>query len=240
MIRWLLKEAWEKINIVATWRTIKALGKKYGKRFFWAALIWEIIEDVVFPFIAWKMGVPELIPVFLVLHFEPIVYPAFFWGFKTWDRIQGKEPWEPDREAHSSHWRSVLKGLTLHMSVTGWLSQAIPWKPLVILTVLMSFFGFIHERIWHDTNYGIAGCDQVEFKRVLAKTGTYILISTMTLYPLLKVTGSHTIWQSLLMAQGITGTLYLILESVWAKSKWGVRSHSPAAQHDRHEEAPLY
>lgn len=76
MISWLLKEAWEKINIVATWRTIKALGKKYGKRFFWAALIWEIIEDVVFPFISWKMGVPELIPVFLILHFEPIVYPA--------------------------------------------------------------------------------------------------------------------------------------------------------------------
>lgn len=240
MIRWLLNEAWEKINIVATWRTIKALGKKYGKRFFWAALIWEIIEDVVFPFIAWKMGVPELIPVFLVLHFEPIVYPAFFWGFRTWDRIQGKEPWEPDREAHSSHWRSILKGLTLHMSVTGWLSQVIPWKPLVILTVLMSFFGFIHERIWHDTNYGIAGCDRVEFKRVAAKTGTYLLISTISLYSLLKVTHSQTIWQSLLVAQGIQGTLYLILESVWAKSKWGVHSHSPASQDERYEEAPLY
>lgn len=235
IFRWIVNEAWEKINVVATWRTIKGLGKKYGKRFFWAALIWEIIEDVVFPFISWKMGVPELIPVFLVLHFEPIVYPAFFWGFKTWDRIQGKEPWAPEREAQSSHWRSLLKGLTLHMSITGWLSQVLPWKPLVILTVLMSFFGFIHERIWHDTNYGIAGCDQVKFKRVLAKAGTYLLISTMTLYPLLKVTGSTTILQSLLVSQGINGTLYLILESVWAKSKWGV---NPTPHHPSHSPEP--
>lgn len=232
MIRWLLSEAWEKINIAANWRRIKELGKKYGKRFFWAALIWEIIEDVVFPFISWKMGVPELIPVFLVLHFEPIVYPAFFWGFKTWDRIQGKEPWEPNREAQSSHWRSILKGLTLHLTVSGWLLHVVPAKPLAILMVLMSLFGFIHERIWHDTNYGIMGHDQVQYKRVLAKTGTYLLISTMSLYPLLKVTGATPLWRSLLLAQGITGVLYLLLESVWAKSKWGVAPTHLAPIHD--------
>lgn len=234
MIRWLLKELWEKINIVATWHHIKELGKKYGKRFFWAALIWEGIEDIVLPFIAWKLGVPELIPVFLVLHFEPIVYPAFFWGFKTWDRIQGKEPWEPDREAQSSHWRSILKGLTLHLTISGWLLHVVPWKPLVILMGLMSAFGFIHERIWHDTNYGIVGCDLVEYKRVLAKTGTYLLISTMSLYPLLKVTGAAPIWRILLLAQGITGILYLLLESVWAKSKWGITPIHPPEDHEEH------
>lgn len=232
MIRWLLSEVWEKINIAATWRRIKELGKKYGKRFFWAALIWEIIEDVVFPFISWKMGVPELIPVFLVLHFEPIVYPAFFWGFKTWDRIQGKEPWEPNRGAQSSHWRSILKGLTLHLTVSGWLLHVVPAKPLAILMVLMSLFGFIHERIWHDTNYGIIGCDQVQYRRVLAKAATYLLISTMSLYPLLKVTGASSLWRSLLLAQGITGVLYLLLESVWAKSKWGVEPTTHAPIHD--------
>jgi hypothetical protein len=233
MIRWLLKEVWEKINVFATWRTIKSLGKKYGKRFFWAALIWECIEDIVFPFIAWKMGVPELIPVFLVLHFEPIVYPAFFWGFKTWDRLHGREPWEPDREAQSTHWRSILKGMTLHLAVSGWLLQVVAWKPMVILMTLMTFFGFIHERIWHDTNYGIIGCDLVQYRRVLAKAGTYLLISTISLYPLLKVTGSTGIWRSLLLAQGITGVLYLLLESVWAKSKWGV---TPIHQPEDHEE----
>ena len=234
MVRWLLKVVWEKVNLPAVYREIKALGKKHGKRFFWAAIIWEVIEDVVFPFIAWLCGVPALIPVFLVLHFEPIVYPVFFWGFKTYDRIQGKEPWDPDREAHSSHWRSILKGLTLHLAVTGWLSQVVGWKPLAILTVLMSLFGFVHERIWHDTNYGIVGCDMVEYKRVFAKTGTYLLISTITLYSLLKVTGSATIWQSLLLAQGITGALYFVLEGVWAKSKWGVApTHSPE-DHEEH------
>src|SRR5271154_5174390 len=97
MLRWILKEVWEKINFPKVYRGIKELGKKHGRRFFWAAIIWEMIEDIVFPFIAWLCGVPELIPVFLVLHFEPIVYPVFFWAFRTWDRLHGREPWEPAR-----------------------------------------------------------------------------------------------------------------------------------------------
>lgn len=222
MIRWLLQQVWEKINLPKMYRELEALGKKHGKRFFWAAIIWEMIEDIVFPFFSWLFGVPELIPVFLILHFEPIVYPVFFWAFKTWDRIRGQEPWEPDRSAQSSHWRSILKGLTFQLSITGWLGQVITWKPLVILAILMSLFGFVHERIWHDNNYGIVGCDQVQFKRSLAKTGTYLLISTMILYPLLKVTRADSIWRSLVLSQGITAILYLLLETVWAKSKWGV------------------
>lgn len=228
MISWLLNKLWDKVNLPKVWRELKALGKKHGRRFFIAAVIWEIIEDVVFPFISWLCGVPELIPVFLVLHFEPIVYPAFFWGFKTWDRMQGREPWEPNRNAQSTHWRSVLKGLVLQLTVSGWLLHVVSWKPLAILMVLMSLFGFIHERIWHDTNYGVDKSDKVEFKRVFAKTGTYLLISTMSLYPLLKVTEVSSIWRSLLIAQGMIGVLYLVLESVWAKSKWGV---APTTQH---------
>jgi len=234
MIRWLLAKLWEKVNLPAVYREMKALGKKHGRRFFWAAIIWEAIEDIVLPFIAWLCGVPELIPVFLVLHFEPIVYPAFFWGFKTWDRLHGREPWEPNREAQSTHWRSILKGLTLHLTVSGWLLQVVAWKPLAILMVLMSLFGFIHERIWHDTNYGIIGDDVVQYRRSLAKAGTYLLISSMTLYPLLKVTGSVHILHSLLLAQGITGFLYLLLESVWAKSKWGVTPIHPPDDPEEH------
>ncbi len=233
MIRWILREIWEKINIFATWKTIKDLGKKYGKRFFWAALIWEIIEDVVFPFIAWKLGVPELIPVFLVLHFEPIVYPAFFWGFKTWDRIQGKEPWNPERGAHSNHWRSILKGLTFQLSITGWLANVLPWKPLVVYTALQSIFGFMHERIWHDSNYGILSTDTVQYRRTVAKTASYLLLSSFVLFPLLRVTGTSPIWRPMVIAQSVAGILYLMLESVWAKSLWGIKfTHSP----DDHEE----
>lgn len=232
LLRWLLHEAWEKINVVATWREIKALGKKYGKRFFWAALIWECIEDLVFPFIAWRMGLPELIPVFLVMHFEPVVYPAFFWGFRTWDRIQGKEPWNPPRGAHSQHWRSVLKGLTFQLSITGWLGHIISWKALIAYTLLQSFFGFIHERVWHDSNYGILDNDLVQYRRGVAKTATYLLLSTFVLFPLLRVTGAHPIWIPLLEGQLVTGALYLILETVWAKSLWGIRPN----YQDDHEE----
>ncbi len=223
IIRWILKEVWEKINFPKVWRELKELGRKHGKRFFWAALIWEIIEDGVFPFISWKLGVPELIPVFLVLHFEPIVYPAFFWGFRMWDRFHGREPWEPDRANGSAYWRSILKGLTFQLAITGWLSNIIAWKPLVIYTILQSLFGFIHERIWHDTNYGIRGDDDVQRRRSFAKTGTYLIVSSFTLFPLLRVTASPSIWKQLLLAQLVTGSLYLVLEMVWAKSKWGVR-----------------
>jgi hypothetical protein len=222
MLRWILHEAWEKINIVNTWHEIKALGKKYGKRFFWAALIWECIEDIVFPFISWKMGVPELIPVFLVLHFEPIVYPAFFWGFRTWDRVQGKEPWNPDRAAYSHHWRSVVKVFTFQLTISGWLLQVISWKPLLVFVILTSFFSFIHERIWHDSNWGILSDDSVQLKRTASKVWTYLLLTTFTLFPVLRVTGSLHLLHTLLIAQGITGMLYLILERVWAKSVWGI------------------
>lgn len=234
MIKWMLKELWEKINIVSTWRNIKTLGKKYGKRFFWAALIWEVIEDVVFPFFCWLLKVPELIPVFLILHFEPIVYPAFFWGFKMWDRLQGREPWNPDRPAHSHHWRSILKGLTVQLSITGWLAHFIPWKALLIFTVLISLFGFVHERIWHDSNYGITDTDQVRYKRSLAKTATYLIISSFVLFPLLRVAGVKPIWPTFLIAQGITGFLYLILEIVWAKSMWGIKFSHPTEDHEEH------
>ena len=224
MLRWLLKEAWEKINIRATYQSIKTLGKKHGKRFFWAAIIWECIEDIVFPFLSWRMGMPELIPVFLVLHFEPIVYPAFFWGFRTWDRYQGREPWEPDRGAQSSHWRSVVKVTVYQLTVMGWLSHVIGWKPLVIQAALTSLFGFIHERIWHDANYGIRADDTVQVRRTFGKTGTYLLISTITLGSLLRVYKIPHLWVTLGIAQGIAGILYIVLETVWASSKWGVQS----------------
>jgi hypothetical protein len=234
MIRWLLHEAWEKINVVNTWREIKSLGKKYGKRFFWAALIWECIEDIVFPFISWKMGVPELIPVFIVLHFEPIVYPVFFWGFRTWDRIQGREPWNPARGAHSQHWRSILKGLTFQLSITGWLGHIVPWKALVAYTILQSLFGFVHERIWHDSNYGILDNDLVQYRRGIVKMLTYLLISTFVLFPLLRVTGAQHIWLLLLEAQVVTGALYTILETVWAKSLWGIKFNHPPDDPEEH------
>ena len=233
MLRWILKEIWEKINLPQVYRGLKALGKKHGRRFFWAALIWEIIEDVVFPFISWLCGVPELIPVFLILHFEPIVYPIFFWGFKMWDRAHGRDV-GPDRPVQSAYWRSIVKGLTFQLAIMGWLSHFVPWKSLIVFAILMSLFGFVHERIWHDVNYGIQSDDNVRIKRPAAKTVTYLLVSTITLYPLLRVAGASPIWRLLLIAQSITGFLYLVLETVWAKSRWGViETHSRPANDEQ-------
>jgi hypothetical protein len=231
MLTWLLKEAWEKINILNTWRDIQSLGKKYGKRFFWAAIIWEAIEDIVFPYLSWRLGVPELIPVFLILHFEPIVYPVFFWAFRTWDRLQGKELWDPDRSAHSHHWRSAVKVLVYQLAVNGWLAQFIGWKALAIFAGLSSLFGFVHERIWNDANWGINQDDSVLFRRIVVKTGTHLLMTTFVLFPILRVSKAHPLGGTLLLAQLITGIMFLVLESVWSKSLLGIHtvgvSHSP-------------
>lgn len=221
-LSWIVKEIWEKINLRQVYQHIKALGVKHGKRFFYAAIIWEIIEDVVFPFFSWLLGVPGLIPIFLVLHFEPIVYPAFFWGFRMWDRAHGLEPWEPNRPAQSAYWRSAAKVLTLELVTLGWLSHVIPWKPLAIFAVLVSLFGFVHERIWHDTNFGISSIDTIQPKRVLAKAGTYLLVSSFSLYPLLKVMNVDSLWRTFFIAQGMVVFLFLTLETIWAKSAWGV------------------
>lgn len=223
MIKWILHEAWEKINLAHAYRQLKELGKKHGRRFFWVALGWEIVEDVVLPFISWKMGAPGLIPVFLILHFEPIVYPIFFWGFKMWDRAHGREPWDPDRPVHSAYWRSVIKVAVFQVAVLGWVSHFINWKPLIAYGVLTSLFGFVHERIWHDTNYGILDTDQVQYRRGFAKTGTYLLMTAFTLFPLMSATGTSPIVWPMVAAMLITGVMYSTLETVWAKSKWGVQ-----------------
>ena len=55
-LSWALKEAREKVNIPATWRELKKLGDKYGKRFLIFAVLWEIFEDVVLPIVSWLAG----------------------------------------------------------------------------------------------------------------------------------------------------------------------------------------
>ncbi len=226
---WAINEAWEKINIPGIYRELKALGAKHGKRFFWAALIWELIEDVLFPFISWLAGMPELIPLFLILHFEPIAYPIIFFGFRLYDRANGKIPWEPNRSAQSTYWRTLLKTVVYQVSVAGWLVAILLGlnlspKILIAYLSLMFCFDFVHSRIWHDSNYGIRTDDTVEYKRIGAKTFTYLFISTATLYPMLRVAFGAIPWLVLCACQGIAFIVYLILESVWAHSALGIAS----------------
>lgn len=225
-LRWLAGEAWEKINIVATWRELKELGRKHGKRFFIAAVAWEIIEDVVFPILSWRAGVPELIPVFLVLHFEPITYPIFFWCFKMWDRFQGREPWDPNRSAASTYTRTTAKAFSYRALSLGLffliLAQGnIGLGILAAYTVLMSCFAFVHDRIWHDSNYGIDENDQVHAKRVVAKVASYRMVSTLVMAGLFY--GLHLDMGLVALYQGIMLAVHLLHEGVWAKVAWGIR-----------------
>lgn len=226
--KWVLGEVWEKINIPATFREIKKLGRKYGPRFFWAALIWELIEDGLFPFLSWKFGMPELIPLFLIFHFEPIVYPIFFWAFRMWDRFRGREPWNPSRSAHSIYWRSIAKVLIYKMSATGWfvaamISLHLSPKAIIVYVILTLMFGFVHERIWHDSNYGIREDDRVMMRRNLAKATTYRIVSMMIMYPLFRVMlGGNVPWNALIMCQVIGLVIYTGLEILWANSGWGI------------------
>ena len=225
----LASEAWEKIDVRAKWREIKEEGKKHGRRFVIFAVIWEFIEDVVFPYIAWRLGHPELIAFFLVMHFEPIVWPTGLWAFRTWDRAHGIVPWEPDRSAMSSHWRSAGK-VALYKVISagyyGMILSALGHSPklLIPFVVLMGLFGFVHERTWHDSNYGILEDDTVERKRVIGKTITYAIVSTTILASLLKGSVGVVPWLSVLACQSMGLAFYAAHEAVWAKSKWGVVS----------------
>lgn len=230
ILRWVLGEIWEKINIPATFREIKALGKKHGARFFWMALIWELIEDGLFPLLSWKFGVPELIPLFLIFHFEPVVYPIFFWCFRMWDRFRGREPWNPPRSAYSNYWRSVVKVVVYKVAIAGWFAAimvSLHVSPFVILfyVALTSAFGFVHERIWHDSNYGIREDDTVMMRRNLAKATTYRVVSVMIMYPLFRATMGDVPWKALLMCQALGLVIYFGFEIMWAHSAWGVKAN---------------
>lgn len=231
---WLVEEAKEKLDIRATWHELKLLGQKYGRRFFIVALLWEMVEDILFPFLAWKAGVPALMPVFLVLHFEPIVYPIFFFLFKTWDRIQGKEPWEPDRNAQSTYWRAGLQTLTyripaLVMFYILLYHLNITLGVLTVYTVVMSGFGFIHDRIWHDSNYGInVDADTVEPRRVFAKVLTYRIVSTLVMGMVFMGLNGEIPMQMGLY-QGVMFVLQTLLGLWWSRSSIGIRPviHNP-------------
>jgi hypothetical protein len=193
-----------------------------------AAVLWELVEDVVFPFLSWWAGAPWLIPVFLVMHFEPVVYPIFFFAFKTWDRVQGREPWEPDRLGQSTYWRAGLQVLSYrvpafalfyvllaHLGISGWVLGAY--------TVGMSLFGFVHDRIWHDSNFGIdVPTDAVLPKRVVAKAVSYRAVSVLVMAGVLFGLVGHVppeMWTYQISAL----ILSLAVGGWWAQSPVGIR-----------------
>jgi hypothetical protein len=226
-LQWMVEEAWEKINIVATWRELKELGRKYGRRFFIAAVVWELIEDVVFPVISVWAGLPWLVPVFLVLHFEPIVYPIFFFAFRTWDRMQGLEPWSPDRLAESTISRAATKAASYRaISLTVFLVMLASYDLgagiLAAYTLLMTLFSFVHDRIWHDSNFGIdVPTDTVQPKRIVAKVLSYRAVSAMVMAGLFY--GLELGMRAVVTYQVTMLIIHTLHEAWWAHQAWGIR-----------------
>lgn len=232
ILAWLWGEAKEKLNFVGTVREILKQGRKYGLRFVIAAITWEIIEDIVFPLISWHYGHPELIAVFLVLHFEPIVYPVFFWCFRTYDRMRGREPWDPARPRVSTGTRSWAKVLSHRLLAAGlfWMMLArfsLPFWLLTVYLLVMIVFKYVHERIWHDSSYGIT-LDGVTvlWKRTFAKAVTYRLASTAVMAMVFQgfLGGLHA--EALVSYQLVSFVAYMALEAAWAHSAWGIRPAS--------------
>ena len=60
------------------YREMKELGRKEGLPFMCYALAVEFTEDVLLPVFFGMTGHPELIPVALAFHTEPVMYPLYF------------------------------------------------------------------------------------------------------------------------------------------------------------------
>ena len=228
LLTWMKEEAWEKVDLRAKWEEIKETGKEWGLRFVIFAVIWECIEDGLFPFLSWWFGVPWLIPVFLIWHFEPVVYPVAFWCFRTYDRLTGKTPWEADRPAYSSHKRTAIKVVVYRVAALGGVLALVlmlelsPWLAAAYI-VLMTVFNFVHERIWHDSNFGIiVETDEVQARRVIVKAFTYRTVSVMFLGGALYGALGTMHWSCLGAYQVMMLALYLGLETAWAKSDLGI------------------
>lgn len=228
LIKWLLGEAWEKVNVLEKWRELKALGKKHGRRFFIVAFLWELVEDVIFPSLAYHFGHPALIPMFLVMHFEPVVYPVFFWCFRMWDRLQGREPWDPDRQAASTYYRALTKTFTYRV-ISVWVFLLVALDvgklDLTILsayTVTMAIFGFVHDRIWHDSNFGIdVPTDTVRPIRVIWKVLSYRVVSILVMWGLYTALGYPM--AALIIYQSVMLFVHMMHEGWWAQNPWGLR-----------------
>ena len=82
------EEAVEKLNWRATVRDLRELGVKHGPRFLVYAIAIEVFEDVVLPAFCAAIGRPELAPLALAFHMEPVAYPAYFAVAKLVKRLK--------------------------------------------------------------------------------------------------------------------------------------------------------
>ena len=115
---------------------------------------------------------------------------------------------------------------TYMATISGWFAtmlvlQGFPLTILPFFCGLMLMFGYVHERIWHDSNFGIDPVDKVDPRRNLAKTLTYRGVSLTVMASIFGAVG-HVPWAEVMIFQGSASVLYLGLETVWSKSEWGI------------------
>lgn len=224
---WLVGEARERFDVRGTIRELRALGLKHGRRFFVAAAVWEFIESVVLPAVALYYKQPALAVLFVVFHAEPVVYPVLFFAFRTWDRYKGRVPWEPDRSAMSASYRSGAKVTLYRMGTVALflgLFSSVRMSQALLLgyTALMVVFHYVHERLWHDSAYGITEDDRVRPVRVLLKGASYRAVSLLVMAGAMKALLPRVPWGMVVLYQAGALALYLALEALWARSAWGI------------------
>jgi len=75
VVRQVLAHIWDKINLRKMAVGLVSVARKKGWKFGLIAVLLEIFEDIVLPGLAIILGAPGLVPLFLAVHLEPIVYP---------------------------------------------------------------------------------------------------------------------------------------------------------------------
>lgn len=241
-VRWAWGEVREKLDIRGTIADIKAIGRKHGRRMLIFAILWECIEDGLFPALSIYYGMPELVAFFLVFHFEPITYPLALWCFRMWDRARGLEPWDPEHRVNTSTYKRTVVKTTIYASTTAALFYLMLWQFRmgwgfhVGLWAAVAAFCFVHERLWNDQPFGIdPDTDLVDPRRNAMKTFTYHLVATMLMVSFLgggkplmnEEVFNDTVTYLLSSAVGWSVVAYFIIETLWSKSVWGLRpSHS--------------
>lgn len=221
----------EKFDLRATYREIKEVARAHGWRFGAAAAAWEVLESVVIPAVLCSRHQYLLAAFFVVFHFEPIVWPIFFFLFRTYDRICGRIPWDPPRLNASTSWRSATK-VCVYRAATillFWLAMErlhLGQGLLALYTGVMTLFGFAHERLWNDSGWGITAQDQVLGRRVAAKTLSYRAASLLVMALALRGLLGQVPWMPLALYQGAALGTHLLLEVLWARSTWGIRATS--------------
>jgi len=65
----------KKVNVREIAKDVWRLSRVRGWKFAVVAVLVDLFEDVVLPSLAIVMGQPTLVPIFMAIHLEPVIYP---------------------------------------------------------------------------------------------------------------------------------------------------------------------